>query len=468
MGVINLLLNFFTYNVVIFLLVLGLLVLVHEFGHFLFARLFGVRVLIFKLGFGRFLFSFKRGPTEYGLALFPIGGYVKLFGDPSEMEEIKPEPVSETDKKETLFAQPAWKKFLIFAGGPLMNVVLAFLIAPIIYLVGIQQLKADVEPPVVGAVYPESPAAKAGIEPGDLILSVGGESVPTFRDLMIQEALNPNQTLTYRIERQGRDLEVKLKLAEAKPDPIGSSGIVLPRTRAAVGETMPGMPAAKAGLQPGDQILAIDGTPVEYWDQLRNLIEASQGRAIQVRARRGEQELELLMSPERDETDRRFVIGITPEMETVLVRTGLIKAVQLGSRDALEAGVLTWAGLWKILTLQISPRAMGGPVMIAGVVGEAAQSGFSRLVWLVVFISVNLGILNLLPLPPFDGGHLLFTVIEALIRREINFKFKEAVFRVGMTLVLVLFALITVNDFMRYRENIAEWFKQLAKGLGIL
>ena len=468
MSVINLLVNFLTYKVVIFLLVLGLLVFVHEFGHFLFARLFGVRVLIFKLGFGKFWWRRVRGHTEYGVGWIPIGGYVKLFGDPAEMEELKPEQVSPADKKETLFAQPAWKKILIFAGGPVMNIVLAFLIAPIVYLVGIQQLKADSEPPVVGGVYPDSPAAKAGIEPGDLILSVGGKLVPTFRDLMIQEALNPNQTLTYRTLRQGREMEVKLTLAEAKPDPIGYSGIVLPRTRAAIGETMPGMPAVKAGLKPGDRILAINGSPVVYWDELRRLIEAGDGREMAVRVRRGEQELEFRMTPEQDSTDRRWVIGITPQIDTVLVRTGLVKAVQLGSRDALQAGVLTVAILWKIITFQVSPRTVGGPVMIAGVVGEAAQTGFSYLVSLIVLISVNLGILNLLPLPPFDGGHILFAVIEAVIRREINVKYKEAIFRVGMTCILALFVLITVNDFMRYRESIAEWFKELAKGLGIL
>jgi regulator of sigma E protease len=152
----------------------------------------------------------------------------------------------------------------------------------------------------------------------------------------------------------------------------------------------------------------------------------------------------------------------------VLVRTGLVEAIRRGSEDAAEAGVLTVAMLWKIISLQTSPRAVGGPVMIAGTVGQAAQSSFSNLVWIVVLISVSLGIFNILPLPPFDGGHILFTVIEAVLRREINLKYKEAVFRVAMTFILVLFVLITVNDIMRYRQGFAEFFHELAKGLGLL
>lgn len=468
MRVIDLLLNFFTYKVVVFLLVLGVLILAHELGHFCFARLFGVRVLIFKLGFGRFLWSRKRGHTEYGVGWIPIGGYVKLFGDPSEMEEPGATQISAAGRKETLLAQPAWKKALIFAGGPVMNIVLAFLIAPVVYLVGIQQFKADVEPPVVGAVYPDSPAARAGIEPGDLILAVGGKPVATFRELMIQEAMNPNRTLVYRLLRQDREREVTLTLAAAKPDPIGYSGIVLPRTRGVIGEVMPGLPAARAGLKPGDRIVSINDTEVAYWDELRHLIEASQGRPLKVHVRRGEQDLEFSLTPERDQADQRFVLGITPQLDTVLVRTGPLQAVRLGARDTVEAVVLTGAILGKILTFQVSPRTVGGPVMIAGVVGEAAQSGFSYLVALIVLISVNLGILNLLPLPPFDGGHILFTGIEAVLRREVSVKYKEAIFRVSLTLILILFVLITGNDFMRYRESITEWFKELARGLGLL
>jgi len=468
MQVINLISRFLTYNVAVFLLVLGVLIFVHEFGHFIFARLFGVRVLIFKLGFGRFVWSFKRGPTEYGVALFPVGGYVKMFGDPSEMEELKPEEVNPAERREALFAQPRWKQLFIFAGGPLMNVVMAFVIAPVVYLVGIERPKAYLEPPVIGAVFPDSPAAKAGIEPGDRVLSVAGKPMDRFQDLIIEEAINPKQTLVYRIRRGGKEFQVTLTLEEGKTEPVGTSGIMLPRIPAAIEQPLPGMPAAQAGFQKDDRILAINDTPVQYWDELRHLIEASQGEQIRFRVERGQSELVLRVTPVKDPEENRFVIGITPRIETVLVRTGLVEAIQRGSDDVAEAGVLTVAMLWKILSLQTSPRALGGPVMIAGTVGEAAQSSFANLVWIVVLISVSLGIFNILPLPPFDGGHILFTVIEAVLRREINLKYKEAIFRVAMTFILVLFVLITVNDIMRYRQGIAGWFQELAKGLGLL
>jgi regulator of sigma E protease len=471
MQAINLLTRFFTYEVVVFLLVLGVLIFVHEFGHFLFARLFGVRVLVFKLGFGRFLWSIKRGYTEYGVALFPIGGYVKMFGDPSEMEDLEPEEVSESDRRQALFAQPAWKRLFIFAGGPAMNVLLAFIIAPVIYLVGIEKPKFELEPPVVRAILPDSPAARSGLQVGDRILSAGAKATPTAYDLRWQEMVNPHQTLSYRIEREGRQIEVPITLEEEKPEAVGYSGIVVYLASAVVVEVLPDLPAAKAGFEKGDRIVAINQVPIEYLSQLPRLIQASQGRESVFRIRRAGRELELRAAPINDAQEKKYILGIKFEadrMDTVVIRTSLGEAIKRGSADAIDAGAITVIGLYKILSLQLSPRGMGGPVMIAGLIGEAAQSGFSYLIWIVVMISVNLGILNILPVPPLDGGHILFTVIEAVIRREVNLKYKEAIFRVSMAFFLALFVLITVNDLMRYRQGITGFFRELAKGLGLL
>jgi len=460
--------DFLAFTAVPFVVVLGIMIFVHELGHFLAARLVNVRVLVFKLGFGRYLFKFRRGHTEYGVGWMPIGGYVRMFGDPTEVEgEEHDTPlaeITEQDKAEALIYKPAHHKLLVFFAGPLMNIALAFILAPLIFMLGVPQA-----PPITGLIEPDSPAAIAGIKPGDRIVSIGGKAVNSFRDMMMEEALNPEQTLVYVVDRKGQRLEIPLTLRKSenqKMGPLGESGIT-EYLSAQVGGLSKDSPAEKAGLVPGDTITRLNDREIGDWADLTEVIGASQGQELNVVALRRGRPLTFKITPQYHKEYQRYLIGIAPFQETEIVKYGLADSMSKGSRYCVEMVAQTYVVLWKLISLKLSPKVMSGPLGIGAITSKAAHSGFAALLGFTVLISINLGILNLLPFPPLDGGHILFTSVETVIRREIKMSYKEMTFRVGFALLLILMALVTVNDFLRYKSDMLEFFKAIGKGLGL-
>jgi len=460
--------GFFAYTVVPFVAVLGVMIFVHELGHFMVARALGIRVLIFKLGFGSYIFSFKRGYTEYGVAWFPVGGYVKLFGDPTEVEggeeEIPFDQIPEQDKREALFYRPAHHKVAVFVAGAAMNVLLAFAIAPAVYLLGTWEQKL---PAAVGELEPGSPAEQAGLKPGDTILEVEGKKMASFKDLMLQEALNPGNRLTYAISRGGQPLTIVLTLGEDAKEGIGQSGIKPLPLAARVGGLIAGSPAEQADLQLGDTIVSINGQTVGTWTELQEQINKNGGAESAIAISRAGLPLEIAITPQFNADAQRFLLGISPYVETQFVRYGLRQSVVEGGKDALGYVTLTFEVLWKLVSGQLSARTMSGPLGIGAITSEAAHSGLSALISLMVLISINLGILNLLPFPPLDGGHILVSAIEGIMGREIKMKYKEAAFRFGFFLLIFLMILVTVKDFWRYKGAMGGFFLDLWKGLGL-
>jgi len=472
------------YTIVPFVLVLGIMIFVHELGHFLAARALGVKVLVFKLGFGKWIWKRTRGDFEYGIGVFPIGGYVKMFGDPTEVEggdEDTPlEEISEEEKSQALYYRPARHKLAIFVAGPFMNILFGALVAPLVFLIGVEQIKIG---PAVGSVDPGSPAAVAGIKPGDTILSMDGTEVDNFYDVQQQEALNPNNKMVYKIKRDGQVLTRELTLREGKERPVGESGIRPPPVSAVVMEIMPGTAAEKAGLETGDVIHKINGEKVSQGRisskinppvagalgglPLKQRKEFYKDRELKLLVMRDNKEVELAASPTFSQEHGIFLLGIrhSPPKETI--RYGLGGSIREGFRLAVKSVSDVYTVLYKLITFQLSPRLMAGPVGIGAITSQAAHMGLGMLLKLTVLIGINLGLLNLLPFPPLDGGHVVVTLVESAMGREINMKVKEGVFWFGFMLLISLMLLVTVNDFYNFGAGMLDYLKGLAEGLGL-
>lgn len=429
----------------VFVIVLGVLVFIHELGHFVLAKHAGVNVETFSLGFGPRLLGWRRGDTDYRVSAIPLGGYVKMTG-----EDPKDEEAARTD---SFAAKPVGARMRIVLAGPLMNLLLPFLLMPAVYLIGIHRPAFLEQPPVVGWVYEDSPAEKAGILPGDRILRIQGKEVPTWDEARLHLILNPNRTLSVDVRRGDRVLHLSVT-PEAAGVLGGYTGIqhfVPP----AIGTLIPDMPAAKAGLQEGDLILAVDGRPVHHWAEMARIIRHHPEEPLRFSVQRDGETFEVTIRPERDpETDTgRLGIVIPPE-EEVFVQHGLAGAFAAGCREIGQTFVLTFQILGKLVTGGLSIKTLGGPVKIAEMTGQAARMGLSNLLYFVAFLSIQLGVLNLLPIPVLDGGHVLFLGLEGLRGRPISARFRDVSQQVGFVLLMLFILVITYNDVLPHIERL--------------
>ena len=451
-------------SVLIFIVVLGILILFPELGHFLTARFFGVGVEKFSLGFGPRLVGKTIGRTDYRISLIPLGGYVKMVGDEPDAP-IAPEdiPVSFTHKH-------VLKRAAIVAAGPIFNVVLAILIfsAGLLFS-GLPSIK-----PVIRSVENSSPAQSAGMREGDVVKSIDGRAVASWRDIDTALENSQGRTLRVTVARGGSDLVFDVSPVQASAKnlfgddftyfDIGIKGYK--ELSAVVDEAVPDMPAAQAGVQKGDQIVAIDGRPIENWEMMQEMVSASKGRAMTFSIARGEETLALEITPaqvqEKDvlgATQVAYRIGIRragiiiPEQDQIKVRLGLLGSVAQGLRQTWDMVEDTVYSFVKIIERKVPAESLGGPILIAQMAHQEAQQGLLRLFYFIAIISVNLAVLNLLPIPVLDGGHILFYIIESIIRRPVNARVREAAQQVGILLLITLMIFVFYNDITR------TWFR---------
>jgi regulator of sigma E protease len=355
-------------TVISFAIVLGLLIFVHEFGHFIWAKFFGVKVLKFSLGFGPKLISRQFGETEYLISAFPLGGYVKMFGEnPGELAEEK---LSPGELKRSFATRPVWQRFIIVAGGPLFNLIFAmFLFFLIVFVAGMPQ---PVDTTTIGGV--------------------------------------------------GQDT-----------------------------------PAAEAGLQTGDTILAIDGKETRQWEDVSLLIKDSGGREVVLTIQRDDRSLEIAVTPRMEKTKNifgeevgeRYMVGIARSEEVTYEKVGFITALQAGVSQTWSWMYLTVMGLVKIIQKVVPASELGGPILIAQIAGERMQAGWVNFLYFMAVLSVNLGILNLLPIPILDGGHLVFFSVEAILRKPLNLRTMEIMQQIGLVLLGTLMIFVFYNDLVR-------------------
>ncbi|MDT8317444.1 MAG: RIP metalloprotease RseP [bacterium] len=427
-------------TIISFVAVLGFLILIHELGHFLVAKQMDVKVEKFSIGFGPKIFAFTRGETEYMLSAFPLGGYVKMMGE-EPGEEIKNDPREFGSKS-------VGQRMAIIIAGPLMNLLFAFLLLPIVYMLGVNMPTYLGKEATVGWVMKDSPSEDAGIRPGDLIKTIDGSDVYNWEEALTILTSNPGRRLTLGVLRDSLNLNVDLVPAPSDRNGGGYSGIIHPMP-ARIGDVRAGLPAARAGLQKGDVVTSINGVLVSHWIEMSNLIQESGEKEIEVGVLREGRRFSLAIKPVTDESTERSVIGIAYAEDMQMIKFGLSGAVREGMNRALDLTALTFGILKKLFTFDLSIKSLGGPIMIAQATGAAAESGLSALISLMAFISLQLGVLNLLPIPVLDGGHVFFLLAEMGLRRPISIKTREIAQQIGFAILISLMLIVSYNDIIR-------------------
>jgi regulator of sigma E protease len=421
-------------TLVYFLIVIGILVFVHEFGHFIMAKRAGVRVEKFSLGMGPKIVGYKKGETEYVISALPLGGYVKMAGEnPDE------EPTGAADEFQS---KTVWQRAQIAATGPLTNIVLEFLVMPLVFMVGTYAEG----PAKVGYVENGSPAARAGFLAGDVIEEINGRSISDWTKALSLIAVNPDTDVKVAVDRKGEKKVLVLRPETATELRIGMSGLV-PDMPAEIGKLKPGFPAEKAGVRVNDKILAVDGKTIYHWNQFSSLVRESKGKTLVLTLEREGKRMEQSITPAED--GGRYVIGVEPVMRMVFKKHGFFESLRLGFDKTIEAIDLTFITLKKLVTFNLSIKTLGGPVMIAQMSGQAASAGLSSFLSLLAMISISLGILNLLPIPVLDGGLILFLVIEAIRKKPVSRKVMEVSQSIGAAVLITLIAVVSYNDIMR-------------------
>jgi regulator of sigma E protease len=421
-------------TLIYFLIVIGILVFVHELGHFIMAKRAGVRVEKFSLGMGPKLVGYKKGDTEYIISALPLGGYVKMAGENPD-EELTGSPDEFQNKS-------VWQRAKIVATGPITNILLAFIIMPFVFMVGTYAEG----PAKVGFVEKGSPAERAGFQAGDIILEINGRRINDWTKALSLIAVNPETDVTVVLDRNGEKKTLVLRPAAATELKIGTAGLA-PDIPVEIGRLLPDLPADKAGLKVRDRILAVNGVTMYHWNQFSTFVKESKGVRLNLLVEREGKRMNIPVTPA--EKDGRYVIGVEPYTHLVLKKYGFFESVKLGFEKTIEAIDLTFITLKKLLTASLSIKTLGGPVMIAQMSGQAAEAGLSAFLALLAVVSVSLGILNLLPIPILDGGMLLFLTIEAVRKKPLSRKAMEVSQSIGAALLITLIVVVSYNDIVR-------------------
>lgn len=439
-----------------FLIVLGVLVAFHELGHFLAARWVGVKVLKFSLGFGPKIFGRKMGETEYLLSAIPLGGYVKLFG------EDETEATTQEDRARSFAHKGLWGKVLIVAAGPGFNFILAYFIfagwlatgAPL-PVPTFQDLTPDIE-----AMVPGSPADTAGLQIGDRVSRVNGQDITTRTELFDAVAKSKGQALTIEIKR-GEQIKTLTVTPTTAPGPQASAQepgyyLGVEETPPLITSVTPNSPAEKAGLQAGDHVVKIDDQVIHTWSQMTGVVKESPGRQLHVDVLREGHRIPLTVTPAAEKTTVNGQpvevgkIGIAgPGGRSIIRSSTPLLSLYDGLRATWGLTELTVVGLYKMIVGDISSKNIGGPLTIANISGEAASQGASNVIYLIAILSINLGVLNLLPIPILDGGHLLFFLIEGILRKPLGERQRELAQQAGLVLLVGVMVFAFWNDLER-------------------
>jgi regulator of sigma E protease len=436
-------------SILAFAFVLGVLVFVHELGHFLAARRIGVRVLTFSLGFGPKLLSFTRGDTEYCLSAIPLGGYVKMAGE--NPEEAR------TGAPDEFLSKSKWERFQVLVMGPIMNLALAWLVMAAVLYQGAQVPAFDREPVIVGAVSENSVAEQAGIKPGDHIIAVDGDAVANWEEFSVAVLPKPNKPVTFTVERDGKRADYTMTPRAAGKYESGEIG-VLPIMHPEVTATNHGEPAQAGGMQANDVIMAANGERNVSRERVIELIKAHEGKPLTFEVSRNGQPVTLSLVPHKIGDQVRIGATISAWQFRV-VEPGPMEALSLSAQRNWDWTKLIVKTLGGLFTRETSVKQLMGPVAIGQLSGDAVEQGWTQLFGLMAMISLNLGLLNLMPVPVLDGGHIAILGLEGLSRRDFSMKVKEKMLLAGFVLLLTLMVTVIYNDLMRIEwiEHLVPW-----------
>jgi regulator of sigma E protease len=423
--------------------VLGVLVLLHEWGHFIAAKLCGVRVDVFSIGFGQRIWGWKRGDTDYRVSWLPLGGYVRMAGDNPTEER--------TGASYEFLSRPRWQRFIIAIAGPTMNVLTTLVI-----FFGIFAFKGMPTDPSLKlasdvAAIPQK-AGTTGVQPGDRILQINGANTPTWAEVETHlDAAKPGDSLAISVLRAGQQIVINAFVPSSQSPT--DSVVGYPPQAAVIEEVEIGFPAERAGMKAGDKIVELNGKPVVTWYQLLDAVRNSDGRPLDFVVERDSKQIPMKITPAKgmDSADGNTVwqVGVVDHVEDAYEHQGPIQA----ARDSLEAtgreGKQIFQVLAGLFNGKVSVHDLAGPLGIVRVSGQAAKRGPVTLLYLTAAISLNLGILNLLPIPILDGGHVLLLAIEGLMRRDLSISFKERFVQVGLVFLLGIFGFVMYSDILK-------------------
>ena len=452
---------------IVFVLVLGGMIVVHEFGHFIVAKLFGIRVDVFSVGFGKRLFGIKRGDTDYRLSLIPLGGYVKMAGENLD-EAVTGAPYEFQSK-------PKWQRLCVAVAGPVMNILTALLIPAVMVMAHYEMPTFVNQPAVVDATIPGSPAEAAGLRRGDMIEKIDGVSNPTWGQVNDIIALNPGQELPVVVRRGGETLNLTMKVGttEIEREKIGEAGLQPywgPNTKIVVTSIAPGMPAEQAGLKIGDQIIAVNGRAVEanadpattgpadpntgplYSEaDIIRIIRSSANQPITLTVKRGDEVLNITATPTVDDGTPR--LGFSPghkDIDVLVTKLSPVAALKYSWSENLRYIALTKTALGQVFAGKRSAGdTVTGPVGIAQIVGQASEQGATEVLRLTGLLSLNLGVFNLLPIPVLDGGLIFMILLEGalgIFGLPLTMRVKERMMQVGLVMLMLLMGFVIFND----------------------
>jgi regulator of sigma E protease len=420
-------------NLLSVVVVLGVIIFVHEAGHLAAAKVFGIRVLTFSLGFGRKILGFRRGETEYRVSAIPLGGYVKLGGE--EASEATGDP-------REFQSRPRWQRIIVYLAGPTMNILLAIALIAIVFMVGIDIPDLQEIPPVVGLVEEGSSGEQAGVLVGDRVVAVNGRAVDRWQDVGFEMMTAPGQPVVLTLERDGARREATVVPQRVERYEFGDTAGVYPQLLPRVVQLVPGAPAEAAGFQVGDELRAVEGRPVTGSSDFVAAIEARPGQHTVVEIERDGRPFSIAVVPA--DQDGKGKIGL---YTGIFQRYGPLEAVVQSARYNLNVVRQTFAVLGKIFTREIAAKsALSGPLEIASLSGQAARTGVKNLLYLMGFISISVAILNLLPLPILDGGQILMLLVESSVRRDLPLGLKERINQVGFFLLVGIMLLVLYFD----------------------
>jgi regulator of sigma E protease len=425
-------------NVWWLLVLIGIMILIHELGHYWAARFFDVRVDTFSFGFGPRLFGFRKGETDFRFSLILFGGYVKMAGE---------QPGDDTSGDPRGFlAKPRWQRLIIAFAGPAMNIVLAIGLVTGLFMYQFPKLPVS-HSPVVGYVTPNSAAAKAGVQEGDRIVQIEDVADPTWDDIVIKEVSSANRAMHVAVDRSGE--RVRLSVAPVLDDRsgVGIAGWA-EETEIEIARVFPDMEAAKAGLQRKDILVSVNGQRIRSTPKLHDVIHAANGSMVDLVYRRQGQDHAVRIRPVKTTMDgqERWMIGVQLEARLEMTSLSFPDAFRESLRQNYKSAGMIYKMLQGIVERRISSKSLEGPIRIAQLSGDAAREGAAQFVGLMSMVSLNLAVFNLLPVPVLDGGVILLLLIEMIMRRDLSLAVKEAVVKVGFVFLMAVVMFVLYND----------------------
>ncbi|MGA3017816.1 MAG: RIP metalloprotease RseP [Bryobacteraceae bacterium] len=449
----------FIENVLWLLVLIGVMINIHEAGHYFAARWFDVKIEAFSFGFGTRLFGFRRGETDFRFSAIPFGGYVKMAGETvADLRSAEATTGGHSsddvlDDPRSFIAKPRWQRLIILFAGPFMNVVLAVGLLAGMYMVKYQrESDADLQANI-GHVVPDSPAYKAGIRDGDRIVNLDGKENPTWEDVGLKEVTGAYRAMHLAILRNGQRFNTTVTPVLSERLGVGYAGW---DERAVIQfhHVEPGYPAEKAGLKEGDLLVAVNGQPIHSGVKFHEITEKSGGNPIQIEYQRNGESHTVSVTPifARLDGPTRYMIGVAPEQKVTYVTTklSLPAALHESFKQNLDGALFMGKVLQGMLQRRMSAKNLTGPIGMIQLSGDAAREGPSVFLSLMAMVSLQLAIFNLLPIPVLDGGSILMLLIEMTMRRDLSITVKETVFKVGFVCIMMLVLFVIYNDISRY------------------